>query len=286
MTHAAPLEQRNVRDKEELAVFRFFRCQWIEMLDGADDHAISKQITALLSADLEFRTIVRSRELNRHASNPQNGMIHWFIDEGFFAHQVLTIRRMTEEYDGQKRRAVYSLPRIMSEIEERRELITREMYVCVDGDPYDATEDNLHTRARHAVFDKLAQVDSTNRSRDDLIHADYVHNLRTRLESSKVVRTYANKFLAHAAAPSTRTGSWEFSVNDLEQVYKDLVGLTRELSERVLYHAGIIFLPSYIYDVLAHFDNPVCHASKLRELEEFWEKRQEELRELEQASVS
>jgi hypothetical protein len=47
------------------------------MLNGDDQHAICQQITGLLSADIEFRTMNGALELSQSAGNPQNGLVHW-----------------------------------------------------------------------------------------------------------------------------------------------------------------------------------------------------------------
>lgn len=275
-----PLEDCDVGDKERFAVYRYFRNQWIAMLKGEDCHAISKQIIALFSADLDFQTIVFSRGLCKEVSLSQNGIVHDFINCGFVAHQTFVIRRITEEYNGQKNKAVYSLPRVISEIKNQREIITREMYVCVDGDSYDTTE--LKSYHRHKTFDELSQIDAGGRTRDDLIHVDYFRELRKQLDSSKVFRTYANKFLAHAADPNTRSGNESFRLNDLEEAYKDLADLTRKLSAKVLYGPNQIFLPECTCKILKHIDNPICPESKVKELDEFWQNRYERLQELDE----
>ncbi len=284
MADNVPLDSCDVRDKETLAVYRYFRRQWIEIINGKNEHAIHHQITGLLSVDLEYRTIRRARELSSDAGLQQNGMVHALIDQGFIAHQVLAIRRITEPYDGQKRMATYSLPRVISQIEEHRKLITRENYICVDGTPYDGIEHYSHPGPSHDTFDKLSRTDATSRSRDDLIHPDYLAELRQRLKSSEIIRTYANKVLAHAADPATRKGNEGFDFTDLEKAYMVLAFVTNQISARVLYSAGREFLTHYIFDVLKHIDNPICPSTGMETLQQFWQTHEESLRELERGS--
>ena len=281
---SVPLENCDVQDKERLAVYRYFRTRWSEMLNGEDEHAISRQITALLDADLEFRTINFARQLCKQAGLPQNAMVHSFINRGFIAHQAFTIRRVTEDYDGQKRKAVYSLPRIISEIEEEIDLITREMYVCADGDPYDCTGHHGFGVFRHTNFDGLVQVSEVARSRDDRIHPDCFRRLRSRLKSSEVIRAYANKALAHAADPATRKKNVGFGFKDLDNAYKDLIWLTNQLSANLLFSSSHTFLPTYTFNILEHLDNGICPTQKLEELADFWLQRRKELEAMERDS--
>ena len=283
---SVPLENCDVRDKERLAVYRDFRTQWIEMLNGDDYHAISDQIRALLDADLKFRTINFARQLCEEADLPQNGMVHSFIDRGFIAHQAFAIRRLTEKYHGPNRKnAVYSLPRVISEIEEKRDIITREMYVCAEADPYNCTGHVGHGIFRHESFDELSQVDRAARSRDDLIHPDCFRKLRSRLKSSDLFRTYANKLLAHAADPVTRKGNEGFDFKDLDSAYNDLIWLTNQLSVKLLYGPSRVFLPLYRFNVLKHIENGLCPAPKLQERNHFWSKRHKELKKMECANA-
>jgi hypothetical protein len=57
------------------------------MINGNDEHAISRQMTELVSAELEYRTIRFALIECENAGVPQNGMVHSFIDRGFLAHQ-------------------------------------------------------------------------------------------------------------------------------------------------------------------------------------------------------
>ena len=286
MRSQLPIDQCDVQDKEKLAVFRHFRKHWLEMLNGDDEHAIHKQLISLLDADIYFRTINYARKLCEETGTPQNGMVHLFINRGFVANQAFAIRRITEEYDGQKRKAVFSLPRIIAEIEEQREMFTREMFVCADGNAYDPAISHWETEARQRTFDELAEVTPDKRSRDDRIHPNAFHGLRKRFKSSEVFRNYANKLLAHAADPRTRSGQESFQLGKLDSAYSDLIAVTNTLSAKVLYGSSHNFLPSYTFDVIEHFEQPICPANQLPELGEFWEERYRALEMLERHANS
>lgn len=70
------LESCDVRDSERLAVYRYHRRRWLEMLNGEDVHAISDQLRDLLNCDLQFRMILASRQICQRASVGQNGIVH------------------------------------------------------------------------------------------------------------------------------------------------------------------------------------------------------------------
>lgn len=275
----------SVSDLERFAAYRFFRKQCIEMIGGSDVHAISSQITALLTADVEFRTIVESRGISKAAAVSQCGMVHDFIDKGFVAHQALAIRRLTEQFDGPKGRAVVSLPKLISDIESHSSLITRENFVCADGWPYESAED-WRVSKRHLTFDSLSEVPANARTREDLISASTFAKCRARLKSSDKFRSYANKYLAHAADPSTRTGSEEFQISLLDEVYADLIAISNSVSAKILYSSCHVYLPSYAYDALHGIDAPICAKGDIPALRTYWQKRYRELEVLESSARS
>ncbi len=282
--HPVPPEDCDVCDKESLRRYRSLRHQWLEMLNGDDYHAISRQIARMLDADLHFRTIAFARELCREAGVRQNAMVHSFIDQGFFMHQAFGIRRVTEHYNGRKLRkskackAPYSLPRIISEIKDSTDLITREVYVCVDGDPYLPTGNLDRSEYRHQTFDKLSWVDERGRSRNDQIDPRSFGELDSRLKSRERIRLFVNRIFAHAAAPATRKACDRLTL--LDAVYADLAWIANRLSRDMLGGPSIEFLPTYTHDKLAFIDNAVCPAEKLRELREFWENRKKTLEQM------
>jgi hypothetical protein len=274
----------NMSFDERLAVYRYFRSHWLNMLNGADQHAISAQVTALLSADIEFRTLDHARSLCASEKVGLNGMAHWFINQGFLCHQAFAIRRITEDYDGQRKKAVFSLPRIISEMEANAAILTRDVYVVADisGDRKDAWE----TVLRNESFDELAGVTSEGRKATDTIRPDFFKSLRKRIAQVDNIRTYANKILAHAADPSTRSGTEGFSLNELDAAYMHLIWVTNQLSSVALYGPGHVFLPSFVYDPLENICAPFCPPNRLSELHAFWEKRRDKLEEMERSVLA
>jgi len=54
------------------------------------------------------------------------------LDQGYAATQVLAIRRLQDEGSD-----VFSLQRLLNDIQQQRDMITRENFVAHDGKPYD-----------------------------------------------------------------------------------------------------------------------------------------------------
>jgi len=282
----AQLENCDVHDRECLAVYRYHRRRWIEMLNGNDIHAVSAQLTDLLDTELNFRMVLAARDICSASSVPQNGTIHWLIDYGFISHQVLAIRRLTEAYNGARNREVFSLRRVLDEIDEHRDLITREVYVCNWGYAFAPQIDDLCARHLHELFDELSCTSESARSRTDLIHADVFTDLRKLLESSNAVRHFCNKLLAHAAAPSNRGEPVAPALSSLRDSYRSLIRVARTLSARILWSDSRDFLPAYLCNPLQHLDSPLCPPSGLDELAAKWRDQHRELRDVDRSPSS
>ncbi len=231
------IEACDVLDKERVKQLREKRKEWISWLRGNDPHSIWRQITSLLWDDVLFRTV---NDLRRHAAeNPSakvgfNGPVLRLFDVGFITTQVTTIRRLTDRQPKDPTKGVISLRRLVADIRVHRELLTREVYVAYDGLPYDpapvqsawiekkakdgtleqvewlettgpnawATSDMIHKN-----FDKLVKAATpVSRSRTDLISLDWFDWLDERLDVCNDIRKFTDKFVAHAAEPSSRSG--------------------------------------------------------------------------------
>ena len=101
-----------------------------------------------------FRTVNMACRFAVESQVGQNYMVDTLIKRGFVAQQTLTIRRLTEGHDGSYGKSVYSLPRLINEIERNQSSFTREGYVCCDGEKYNGIDSEVH----HSWFDDLSKV--------------------------------------------------------------------------------------------------------------------------------
>lgn len=77
-------EDCDVADKDRLTQYREKRTEWLYMLTGDPDHAVWKQITAMLWNDAIFRIANESRRLSRlggYKSSARNWSIAQFMDQ-------------------------------------------------------------------------------------------------------------------------------------------------------------------------------------------------------------
>jgi hypothetical protein len=237
MTYTFAVEDCDVLDKSGLATYREKRSEWLHFLNGDDDHAVWRQISAMLWNDAIFRMMKESRRLSRkagYASSSRNRSLAQFMDQGFVATQTLSIRRLMEKASNKPARQVISLRRVLNDIKTHRHLITREHYVAHDGLPFDPapvkqayvetvirrSKNGVHgewiattgphawsmSELAHEKFDELSGVAREHRSRGDLINDRVFEQIEAMLTESgwENIAEFGNKFIAHAADEHSR----------------------------------------------------------------------------------
>lgn len=216
------IDQCDILDKGKGEAFRKKRLQWMEWLSGEDPHSISRQIYSMLWDHALFLTVNELRKMA--ATEPENGVgfngpVIRFFDAGFVTTQATTIRRPIEKPRADPKWAVISLRRVLKDIEENLDLMTRENYVCHDGLPYDYGSahqkwlsslpvtksgsgshvgflptqgpDAWPTAERvHKNFDVLAQVNPKNRTREDHIKIEVLEQLETKIKKCENIKKW------------------------------------------------------------------------------------------------
>ena len=150
MGHPAPYEfpigHCDVQDRKALARYRGKRIKWLAWLEGDPDNSIVSQLHGMMWSDATFRALNKARGYASQQS-PTGAvapLLAEFLDQGFVATQVLAITRLID-----KGSEVVSLWRLLDDIAENPNLITREIFVCFDGLPYDARAAETAYWAKH-----------------------------------------------------------------------------------------------------------------------------------------
>jgi len=272
----------DVVDKECLALFRDRLRRWKEHVGGTDVHSIESQISNLLWDDAVFRTFNEARRLcveTRDPSTGYSGTVIQLLDKNFMDSQVMAIRRLVDKEGYDPDRAVVSFPTIIAEIKEAAQLYTRENYVCYDGAPYTATDDE-HVRrtvsVRHDQYDLLTDRLAGSRSRTDRINSGVFDRLAKEQGEFKRLKTYANKYLAHAADPGNRGRAEsmldKISLCEFDKCYKALF--------RIAFLVGLLIdqsvvceVPTPQFDQLEDWDKPIVTTADHNRLHRYWHDR-------------
>jgi len=298
------IDQCDIHDKSKGEEFRKKRLQWLEWLNGEDPRSISRQIYSMLWYHGLFCVV---NELRRMASEePEdgvgfNGPVIRLFDTGFVTTQVMTIRRLIEKPKVSPKLAVISLQRILKDISDNSVLITRENYVCHDGLPYDyeevrqrwfsllpITENGIHSgtlpsngpdawpasERAHRHFDILSQANLNERTRKDMVRPEILENLESRIKKCDHVKTYVNKFIAHAAAPETTEGLQDkekaITIEGLEECYKTLYQVASFVSGSLLWESSLGGPPIPQFDYLKNIDKRWVSPKNVEKAREKW----------------
>ena len=280
----------DVQNKEALAIFREKRANWNNWL-FEDSLSISNQITHMLWKDAIYRTFNEARRLtiNRESESLGfNGPLLHLLDEGFLVSQVMAIRRLTDRNFYDPKKGVLSVPRLIDDILSNIDIFTRENYVSYDGSKYEGLSletDGINKwilwKKKHENFDTLSNVSPQNRSRTDRVNKSVFIKLNKELKICENLRTYANKFIAHASDPIGRLKLTEnqkkVTLNKLDQCYKTIIRVSSFIGVIVLYEHELGRVPTPQYNHLENIEKPMVSQDDLENLHNYWHKRVNEV---------
>ena len=210
-----PINQCDVVNKEALAAYRTKAAKWHRWLRTDTHHALWKQIYSMLIEDLTFRTLSAAAEADPESALNSPILARGLI-AGYAALQGLAIRRLV----GSDRKVI-SLCWLVIEIQNSRDVLTREVYVAGTGLPYGPDEALQKALASglvegfwapitgprlfpsmqaHAIFDMLAGTRPEARSRDDRLPETLYKTLTEWLSDSDItaVVEWSHNLVAHA----------------------------------------------------------------------------------------
>lgn len=301
-----PIEQCDVQDKKKLRLFRETVTKWTTWLSGDDTHAIWPQVYGLFWRDSVFRLVNQVRRLADEKPLQEvgfNGPVIGLFDAGFACIQAMTIRRLNEPTK-QPPKGVISLGGLIKDVESKKDLITRENYVCGDGVPFDPQKASFLWRnnnpnkfgtipkkgpeawsasaTSHKYFDSLSGVQAESRSRFDVLSDGVFQTLKCELAVCNDVEMHTHKFIAHAADPQNRHGLTAQQENltlDLLNKCCRAIFLVADFITLLLNKTHCLSpIPTPQYNHLENLDKRWATSTRLRELHENWLERSREVK--------
>jgi hypothetical protein len=293
MTYDYDVKDCDVEDKVKLQQFREKREEWYGWLIGDEQHAIWNQISNMLWNDATYRLINKCRGHGAKAPDDymsNSFLIGSFIDQGYITTQIMAIRRLIDPQARRDDRQPISIKRILADLRDHVDLVSRENFVSFDAAPYDyakAEEAWLNecleehgdkkpifrgiptsgpmawssSHRRHETFDKLSGVSSENRTRGDLLSVKTIDRLSQSLGLHELaqVSVYSDKFIAHAADPSSReplsADEIKISIGMLNACHRALVSVAKTVSE-LIFLSGHSEIPAPQFNIVEHFTHP------------------------------
>jgi hypothetical protein len=295
------VEECDVEDRDALVRYRVKRGEWLGWyeLQRDEPNNIQQQIFNMLFLDMAYRILAKPRRDVDEAVQiaARSGLLAHLLDQGYVATQVLAIRRLLD-----KRKDVISLRRLFDDIFEHKHLLSREIYVCHDGTPYDPNSwqvlhqdpetriwgieapglsNYLRSHYRHEMFDRLSGVLPLERQRRDLIGEGAFDKVKQWLQTDAAAKliTLSHKFLAHAADVDSR-GSLEYSgiqLADITEVHRAIVRSERAITDEFLF-VGIArdVVPMTPLGFLNGLDAPYVAGDSIANMQKHWDELADE----------
>jgi hypothetical protein len=287
--------------KQRLKKYRDKRIEWLRLLDG-DQHSISQQLSAMQWNDVAYRCF---NEARRFASTTLPSaavapMLGEFLDVGYVATQVLAISKTLERNPNDPRKSVISLRCLIDDLAAHRELLTREMFICHDGLPYDPNPARERWYAAlasrpgpqaawvatqgpegwgnvdlmHNSFDRLSGAVPEKRCREDLIRTEIFDALLLGLKHPvfSTLLQLRHKLIAHAADSNNRPNNLQqTTLNELLTAQRILVKVAHTIGSTLLFASGAGGLPTPQFDQFEHLEHPFIHSGNIDAIQRFWD---------------
>ena len=293
----------------EYEQFKAKRDQWNEWLVGEDRHSIRNQIVQMIWDGAVFRVINEARRLAPAAEEGRvqlNGMTHKLINEGFFASQANAIRCLMDRWQAKGEKGVYSLYGLLDDMQKNACLMTRENIFAAEGLEYDyepvrvacyeyggnqskagkgmfmvPQHLNWHRlEKRHKQIDRLSGADNSKRNPDDSICLECFVRLKKKLGVCHEVRTYVNKFIAHAATPGSRASvnadDLTITLGHIWDAHEAICKVANFVSIYLLGGSSFGGLAIPQFDQFKYIDRPLVNAENIHNLRDEWERYDKE----------
>jgi hypothetical protein len=288
------VEDCDVTDRDALIKYRVKRDEWLRWyeLNEGEPNSIQQQLFGMFFIDMTYRILSEAGQAQGSSKvPPQSPLLAQLLDQGSVATQVLAIRRLLD-----KRKDVVSVRRLLDDLSDHRHLITREIYVCYNGLPYDAESweklpqtietkmwgidapglgNYLGSRERHKTFDSLSEISPANRTRGDLIRASIFDKLNQWLDSIPAAKliTLSHKFFAHAASLAS-LGSLQYSgimLKDIADIQRAITRVERAITDEILFVAesrDVVPMPPL--GLFKGLDQPYATAQAIETMYQRW----------------
>ena len=231
-----------------------------------------------------------------------DGTIGGLVDQGYILTQNLLIRKLLEKgKDGKKQ--VISLRRLVDDLAENRSLFTREIFVGFDGLPWDfeAVCQSEHegwdgslrwghkdgpkawsrSKSQHDAFSKIASTKADGFDRNEPLPDSVFDKLDQALKSPAFEKSgiLTNKFLAHAAAPESRSSDAKWlKLKEYYDCHKAICQVTQFICLYLVQGSGLGGVAIPQYDQYEKWRSPFCPPDRIDDLDAEWRKQNKERR--------
>lgn len=291
--YSFPVEACQVDDFESLRRYRRKRAEWEHWLNDDEHHAIWPNLSLLIWNEARFGALsaIADSQIDGALSN---SLVTELALYGHVAIQVLAIRRLVDTS-----KKVVSLRKLLQDVSNNRQLLTRQNFVCFDGLPYDAAAAMEADHAAHGVgvrwldttgpnawgssnmyhqkFDQLSGVSADKRSRNDRIPKAHFQTIERWISDCGAddIADWSHQYLAHAGSriDRDRIAGLTMSGSRIDRAIIGLARATEALSADVLNSTGGAgaLMPTPQFDQFERLDSPAAGPMALAAGQQRWD---------------
>jgi hypothetical protein len=309
----------DIANTAQLESFRKKHEEWRLCLNGDDVHSIWRQQSSLLWDYALFQTINELRkESDRNLTKETgfNASVLRLFDAGFVVTQATGIRRLMDKQWPDPLKRVISLKALVDDITENRELLTREIYLACHAWPYDPSPAKqrffdsitssgqkfsyvgMDTRGSeawaaseeaHKRFDKLSETLPTARAREDVVSPKWFDVLKDKIKICEDICTFTDKFIAHAADPTSRTekdaDQVKLTLDRLGECHQAMIQVANFIGGPLLQDTACVGLPTPQFNHLENLDKAWLGKGELSKAQDYWKKQADQIEKWTMASL-
>ena len=290
-----------------MATFTELHERWLYWLKNDPVQSIRSQINGMMWDDAIFRALNEARSYTTGGEwLSQNGMLARFIDSSYVAGQTLALAKLVD-----RRPDVISLGRLVAELRQHRECITRRDYLAIADLPYDyepvaraAMERILQSskngvsfsyestsgqeawsvaKRQHEVFDRLSKTSPSQRKPEDCLSEVVLQKLEACLEEPEIKRVVQlrHKFIAHVADQRSRASALNLpgglTLDGIASAHRMVFRVAAAISGFILYDDGYSNpIPVPQHDQFAYWNRGLAPTEKLENLHQHWSDHEEQ----------
>lgn len=284
----------DVANRSCLERYRAKRTMWVNWLDNDEDHAIWQVLTQMVWNEVAFKTLAEIAGANSDSAL-NNPLITEAVLNGHVAMQVLAIRRLTDTTKN-----VLSLSKLLQDIRNHRQILTRENYVAFDGLPYHyevVEEEHFRTsgsgmtwldtggpgafapaRRAHELFDRLSGISPDKRKREDRIPIRLIDTIEHWIIDcgAKEIADWSHSYLAHAGSLASRQAiaGYGLSGSKIGNAIKGLAKSAEAASAYLLNSSGRMnaLMATPQFDQFEQLENAVLPSASRIDPSQVWDR--------------
>jgi hypothetical protein len=137
------------------------------------------------------------------------------------------------------------------------------------------------SESAHSHFDKLSNASVAGRSREDLIPITWFDSLESKINSCEDICVLTDKFIAHAAHPTSLMGltkdQTQVTLSQLKACHRAMIEVTTSVGIRILQDSVATTVPVPQFDLLENLDKRWINESDMSKARDIWQKNCDEI---------